>query len=231
LNVDRKITKMKQISDLLGIEPDRITHFAEAMTHSSCEERQNNRKLAFLGDAVLELAVTQYILSNDVNVTVGEMTKRRASVVNCHFLYSKAIEWQLNRSIRLGKGERQTGGEMKETILAESVEALIGAIFLDCGYEKTRAFVERNVIPERIETKYWNFKGKLQELTIAEGLGLPEYFCRDEEGLEKGIFFISEVLINGRILGKGHGRNRKTAEQLAAKDAIEEIRKGKKEKR
>jgi len=214
---------MLKLKNKLGVEPSEITHFAEAMTHGSCEGKQNNRKLAFLGDAVLGLAVSQYILERDALITVGDMTEKRAFVVNSHFLFLKAIDWQLNSFIRLGKGERQTGGETKENILAECVEALIGAIFLDSGYEKAREFVEKNIIPKRIEIDDWNFKGRLQEFALSEGMGLPKYITKKKSDEEHSVFFTTEVSVNGKILAQGYGRSKRIAEQLAAKDAIEEI--------
>ena len=122
---------MKQLNQKLGFELEKLTRFEEAMTHGSCEEVVNNKKLAFLGDAVLELAVSLYIMKNYSQLLVGDMTEKRAFIVNSRFLSQKAKEWGLNRLLKLGKGEKQTGGDEKETILSVAVEALIGAISFD----------------------------------------------------------------------------------------------------
>lgn len=214
---------MVQLNKRLGLELEKITRFEEAMTHSSCEGELNNKKLAFLGDVILELSVSLYILQKYPQLSVGEMTEKRASIVNSRFLSKKAKEWKLNELLKLGKGERQTGGEAKETILAEAVEALLGAIYLDYGYKNTENFIERNIIPEEIELEAWNIKGRLQELTLSKDFGLPEYSIIQEiiDGTDR--LFEVHVKINGKVLGYGKGRNKKEAEEFAAKNALEAL--------
>lgn len=212
---------MKQLNQKLGFELEKLTRFEEATTHSSCEEVVNNKKLAFLGDAVLELAVSLYIMKNYSQLSVGDMTEQRAFIVNSRFLSQKAKEWGLNRLLKLGKGEKQTGGDEKETILSEAVEALIGAISFDFGYETAARFVERNMIPEKIEMEGWNVKGRLQELSLSRGSGIPEYSIIQERAEGNNKFFEVSVKINGKVLGKGTGGNKKEAEEEAARNALE----------
>lgn len=211
---------MEQLSKRLGLKLEKVTNFEEAITHSSLEEETNNKKLAFLGDAVLGLVVSIYIHQNYPELSVGKMTDKRAFIVNSHFLSEKAKEWGLNNYLRLGKGEKQSGGDEKETILAEAVEAVIGAIFLDYGFDETARFIERNLIPKKIELADWNFKGRLQEFALSKGMGIPEYSVIEESGNGNKKFFGVDVKIGGRIIGEGEGRNKKEAETVAARRAL-----------
>ena len=216
-----KITE--QLKNSLGLDIKKIKLLDEAMSHGSCEGRTNNKKLAFLGDAILQLVVSMHIFQKSPQLSVGEMTEKRASIVNSTFLSRNAKKWRLKRLLRLGKGEKLAGGEEKEAILAESVEALIGAIYLDYGYEKTKEFIVRNIIPEKIDIEDWNLKGKLQELALTKGLGLPEYSVIHVKGAGNKKLFLVNVKINGKTIGSGEGRNKKLAEEVAAKYALETL--------
>ncbi|MCK4234684.1 ribonuclease III [candidate division WOR-3 bacterium] len=219
---------MEDINIKLGLEIEKISRFKEAMTHSSYEGKINNKKLAFLGDVILELAVSLHTLQKFPHLNVGKMTEKRATIVNAQFLSDIAKKWGLNKFLRLGKGERQSGGEEKESILSETVEALLGAVYLNYGYEKTERFIQRNIIPERIETEDWNVKGRLQELVLSKGLRLPEYSLIQDEIPEDNRLFKVKVKINGEIHGIGEGRNKKEAEEEAARNALKAIEKAQK---
>jgi len=214
------LKNMQNLNKRLGFHLEKIKRFQEAMTHSSCEEKINNKKLAFLGDAILDLAVSQYLISRFPEITVGELTKRRASMVNSRFLAKKAREWKLSKYLKLGKGEKQMGGEEKETILAEAVEALIGAIYLDSGFDRTAHFIERNGIPETLDITDWNAKGRLQEFALAGGVPIPRYSVLEEKGNGNSKQFEIAVSVDGNILGTGKGKNKKEAEMKAAEKAL-----------
>jgi len=215
---------MEELCEKLGMKFGKVTSFQEALTHSSYnnDEGINNKKLAFLGDAVLGFVISLYIHQHYPHLNVGEMSEKRAYIVNSRFLYLKAKEWGLGKYLRLGKGEIQTGGRKKETILAEVVEALIGAIYLDFGFDETASFILRNIIPEEINLVNWNFKGKLQEFTLSRGMGSPEYtVIMETKDENNNYFFKVNVKIDGRILAEGVGKKKREAEVAAARRALE----------
>ncbi len=195
-----------------------------ALTHASFAyergESESNQRLEFLGDAVLELVVREFLYRLRPQADEGELTKLKSNVVRGETLASKAREMGLGRFLLLGKGETSKGGEENTSNLAGCLEAVIGAIYLDGGMEKARSFVEGGVIGEELLQVESNYKGKLQEFSQDRGWGLPLYAV---EVKPEGEFEI-KVKLKGEVWGKGRGRSKKEAEQRAAQEALKKLR-------
>ncbi|WP_239001053.1 ribonuclease III [Jiangella asiatica] len=194
-----------------------------ALTHRSFAYENGglptNERLEFLGDAVLGLVVTETLYRLHPDLSEGQLAKLRAAVVNMRALASVARDLELGRFVRLGRGEETTGGRDKSSILADTVEAIIGAVFLDHGLADTAAFVHR-LVDDLIEASALlgaglDWKTSLQELTSRHGLGVPEYRIA-EDGPDHAKTFTAEVVVSGQVRGAGTGRSKKEAEARAA---------------
>lgn len=201
-----------------------ITH--TSFTHESKGKIiQNNEKLEFLGDAVLELVISSYIFKEFDELSEGELTKLRASIVCEGSLAKKARELKIGENLRLGKGEEHTGGRDRDSLLSDALEAIIGAIYIDSSDIKVVSKFIIEQMNDIIFEKRNNFlkndcKTYLQEL-IQKNSKLPiEYQVIDEEGPAHNRIFTVQVIHNGNILGKGQGKSKKDAEQNAAQIAI-----------
>ncbi|MCO1582447.1 ribonuclease III [Crossiella sp. SN42] len=184
-----------------------------------------NERLEFLGDAVLGLVITDHLYRTHLDLPEGQLAKLRASVVNMHALAGVARELGpggLGAHLLLGKGEELTGGRDKASILADGLEAVIGAVYLQHGVEAARALVhrlfDRPLAEAPLRGAGLDWKTSLQELTAAAALGVPEYRV-DESGPDHRKEFEATVLVGGRPLGNGDGRTKKEAEQKAAEAA------------
>lgn len=181
-----------------------------------------NERLEFLGDAVLGLAVTDTIYRSLPDAAEGRLAKIKASAVNTIRLADVARQLGVGAQVRLGRGEEQSGGRDKDSILADTMEALIGAVYLDRGMAAAMALVDRlfSAILEQLAT--WrgslDFKTSLQELTAGALSTLPVYQLT-EEGPDHAKRFTARVEVDGDVLGNGRGRSKKEAEQAAAQEA------------
>ncbi|PPK64363.1 ribonuclease III [Actinokineospora auranticolor] len=204
-----------------------------ALTHRSYAYENGglppNERLEFLGDAVLGLVVTDHLYSTHPELPEGQLAKLRASVVNMHALAGVARglgEGGLGAHLLLGKGEELTGGRDKASILADGMEAVIGAVYLQHGIDVARQVVHRHFDPLLAEAPLrgagLDWKTSLQELTASAGLGVPEYRVR-EEGPDHRKEFTAIVVVNGLSYGNGDGRTKKEAEQKAAEAAWREL--------
>ena len=198
-----------------------------ALTHSSYgnevyrDKHHNNERLEFLGDAVLELTVSNFLYNNYKDMPEGELTKLRASIVCEPTLAICAKEIGLDEMLFLGKGEELTGGRFRDSIISDAFEALIGAIFKDGGIECATGFVEKFVLQDIDNKKLFvDSKSILQERIQAGYKNGPEYFLVGESGPDHCKEFFVEVKIEGKLIGKGKGRTKKAAEQNAAYNAI-----------
>jgi ribonuclease III len=201
----------------------RPEHLVIALTHRSAEERPNNETLEFLGDAVLALAMSDLLMARFPDAREGDLSKMRASLVNAEVLARKARELDLGHWLRIGKGEERSGGREKPSILAAAYEAMLGAIYLDGGYECARAVVERHFATEAVEHATLgqrDYKTQLQELTQRLFRATPSYALVEESGPEHRKRFVSEITVAGRTLGRGIGSSKKAAEQEAAMRAL-----------
>jgi len=198
-----------------------------AITHSSyANERkiQFNERLEFLGDSVLQLVISEYLFSNNENETEGYLTKIRSLIVCENSLFEIAKGWNIGKYIYMSKGEELTGGRTRVSILADAVEAIIAAIYLDRGYEVARGFILKN-FKDIIEKAHKNqiiidYKTKLQEILQKQGEVSIVYNLLKFEGPPHRREFFVEVVINGVSSGKGIGFSKKEAEQNAAKDLL-----------
>ncbi|MDD6797998.1 MAG: ribonuclease III [Clostridia bacterium] len=197
-----------------------------ALTHSSYANEMkinkygNNERLEFLGDAVLELISSEYLFNEHSNVNEGELTKLRASMVCEPSLAFCAREIKLEEYIMLGKGEDATGGRTRDSIISDALEAVIGAIYLDGGFASAKEFILYYVLNDLDNKKlFFDSKTILQEMLQAHST-VPEYRIIGESGPEHCKTFEAEVFDGDRILGRGKGHNKKSAEQKAAYNAI-----------
>ena len=202
-----------------------------AMTHSSFanEHRdqhiQNNERLEFLGDSILGLVSADYVFHRYPHVPEGQLTKMRAAVVCEQTLYEVAKELGLDHLLLLGKGEENGGGRKRPSILADSVEALIGAIYLDGGLESARSFI-LSFLPEKVDLAeqggaFRDYKTALQEIVQKNRQETLSYRLSGESGPDHDKRFTVQVLLNRNIFAEGTGRSKKEAEQMAAKAALE----------
>jgi ribonuclease-3 len=186
----------------------------------------SNERLEFLGDAVLGLVVTDHLYRTYADMPEGELAKVRASVVNSAALAELAAELEIGNALLLGKGEDQSGGRQKPSILADAMEALIGAVYLDQGWSASETMVMR-LLGDRIESAAagpggQDYKTRLQELCARLFDQLPVYLVTDE-GPDHAKLFHAVVHVRGQPQGDGRGRSKKQAEQAAAKVAWETL--------
>ena len=228
-----------------GIERDRskllaalevpVTHdlLERALTHRSYAYENGglptNERLEFLGDAVLQLIVTDTLYRKHPDHPEGQLAKLRAAVVQMRALAGVARDLRLGTYVRLGRGEEGTGGRDKPSILADTLEAVIGAVYLDRGLEAACRLVHQLFDPVIANSAQLgaglDWKTSLQELTAAELLGVPEYRV-EESGPDHQKLFRATVRVAGRTYGSGQGRSKKEAEQQAAEAAYNGIRNG-----
>lgn len=199
----------------------------QALTHSSFTNEQKINKtedyerLEFLGDAVLEMVSSQFLFHTYPQLSEGELTKMRASLVCEPALAFCARDIELGKFIRLGKGEELSGGRERESITSDVMEAVIGAIFLDGGIEKAKEYILKFILSD-IENKqlFYDSKSNLQELMQGTLKKEFHYELLEENGPEHSKSFVVEVIMEGKSLGRGLGRTKKAAEQQAAYEAL-----------
>jgi ribonuclease-3 len=204
-----------------------------ALTHRSYAYENGglptNERLEFLGDAVLGLIVTDTLFRSYPDLPEGQLAKLRAAVVNMRALADVARELKLGDYVRLGRGEEGTGGRDKSSILADTLEALIGAVYFELGLVQADALVHRLFDPVINRSAGLgaglDWKTSLQELTASGFLGVPEYHV-EESGPDHQKFFRATVKVGGRSYGTGSGRSKKEAEQQAAEAAWKAISNG-----
>lgn len=220
---------MKKLFDKLNIVPKDITLYNRAFSHSSYAnevKESDYERLEFLGDAVLELVSSDY-LYNKKEISEGDMTKLRASYVCENALYEYSKDLNLSDYIKVGHGEELAGGRFKKVILADIFEALMGAIYLDLGYDKVKEVINGIIIPyiENPEVKFFNdYKSALQEFVQTKQKSLS-YEIIKEEGPSHNKTFTTVVKIDDIIYGNGVASSKKEAEQEAAKDALQKLAK------
>lgn len=208
------------------------TLLIQAMTHSSfanerkINQMQDNERLEFLGDAVLELVSSEMIYTNHKTMPEGEMSKLRASLVCEPSLAYCARELELGSWLLLGKGEQATGGAQRDSILSDATEALIGAIYLDGGFTSAKEFIHHYILND-IEKKklFYDSKTILQEIVQGKGKGKVIYEMVSESGPDHNKTFCVRAVVDADLITDGSGKTKKAAEQEAAYKAILELRK------
>ncbi|MCH7641472.1 ribonuclease III [Patescibacteria group bacterium] len=199
-----------------------ITHKSWVNEHPG--KRESNERLEFLGDAVLEFVTSQELYKKFPDKEEGYLTALRANLVNTVSLASVAKKLGLGELLLLSKGEEQEGGRENPSLLANTIEAIIGAFFLDQGTKRASKFIEENILselPNIVSRPLKDTKSRLQELVQARGFATPKYEVVGESGPDHAKKFLVEVLVDKKAWGKGEGKNKSQAEQAAAKKALE----------
>lgn len=219
--------RLKELEKRIGYQFHDHDLLRHALMHSSYTNEKHlkkyecNERLEFLGDAVLELVSSEFLYKDKPQVSEGELTKTRASMVCEPSLAFCARDIELGSYLLLGKGEEATGGRFRDSITSDAMEALIGAIYLDGGFTNAKEFIHRFVLSD-LENKILFFDSKtiLQEIVQAEKDSKVSYKLLKEEGPDHNKSFYVEVLIGEKSYGTGKGRTKKAAEQEAAYQAI-----------
>lgn len=219
---------MEELFKKINIKPKDMSLYENAFSHSSYANEHKKKKdyerLEFLGDAVVDLVVADYLFQNE-NETEGEMTKVRSSYVCENALYEYSMALGLNKYIKVGHGEEKYGGKYKKAIVADIFEALIGAIYIDLGYATARRVVMNIIVPyikDPTAQFFSDYKSALQEYVQTEQKYLS-YNLIKEKGPAHEKEFTIELEIDGIKLGLGVGSSKKEAEQEAAKDALSKL--------
>ncbi len=201
----------------------------EALTHSSYvnegrNKNKNNQRLEFLGDSVLSIVVSEHLFTHYTHLPEGELTKLRASLVCEKSLHEFAKKIELGKYLMMGKGEENTGGRVRASILADAFEAVIASIYLDGGLENAKTFVLK-FIPKTLDVKKStyssDYKTALQEIIQKNREEKIEYVTISELGPDHDKVFNVEIHLNSNVIGVGKGKSKKQAEQFAAKEALE----------
>jgi ribonuclease III len=227
------------LEELVGYKFRNPLLLAEALTHPSLghETQQrhfDNQRLEFLGDAILQLVITEYLFGHFKDQPEGQLTKLRSRLVSRDALKSNAIKLDLGQFLLMGRGEEASGGRTRVSTLADAFEALIGAIYLDGGLEDAKKFIlaqaQKNLAEVTEEPVDINPKGNLQELLQSISPRSPAYELVSQSGPEHDKRFVVQAVWEGIVLGKGSGKSKKQAETAAAEEAMQ-LKRWKKAKR
>lgn len=224
---------MKELEESLGYKFNNPELLKNALTHSSyanenkAEGMSSNERLEFLGDSVLGFVTANHLYAMEPTLPEGKMTRLRAELVCEKSLYGVALDLKLGRYLRMGKGEEQNGGKERPSILADAVEAVLAAMFLDGGIDAPAKFIEENILsPESIERHHSaDYKTELQELVQQKSGQILTYIPAGESGPDHDKLFCAKVSLNGDVIGEGTGRTKKEAEQAAACEALKKLTK------
>jgi ribonuclease III len=220
----------QRLQKTIGYTFKNLALLTEAITHPSLAHEQSsqnqahNQRLEFLGDAVLQLLLTDHIYDQHPTLPEGQLTQLRAHLANRHSLFHRAKAISLGKFLLLGKGEENSGGRERLSNLADAYEALIGAIYLDGGIRAARKFISAQFKEEfktlRLSAPRQNPKGHLQELLQAHSNSNPRYRVVHESGPDHHKHFEAVVEWQGREIGRGTGPSKKQAESVAAEAAL-----------
>ena len=218
---------MKQLQQKIGYTFKNEQLLKAAFIHSSYvnenkgKVKESNERLEFLGDSVLGFISAENLYLNNPDTPEGDLSRKRASLVCEKSLYETAKELNFGSYMLLGKGEEMGGGRQRSSILADAVEAVIAAMYLDGGIEPAKKFVLKHVLSNNADTG--DYKTQLQELVQREKEQVLEYRMSGQSGPDHDKRFDFQVLLNGDVVGEGSGRTKKEAEQMAAKAAIKNL--------
>jgi ribonuclease-3 len=213
----------------LDIVPRRPKLFLRALTHKSAEQElgfESNERLEFLGDAVLDLVLAEHLYRSHPDLAEGDLTKLKAVAVSEPILAAVGRDLEVGRFLLLAKGEELTGGRDRSSILADSVEAIFAAVYLDRGYRVTRALILRLLADHlaAIERREYepDYKTLLQERIQEIHRTPPTYRVVSQSGPDHDRTFVAEARVGRQVLGRGTGKSKKQAEQAAARQALQE---------
>lgn len=230
MKLNKKILdNIKIFEGIINYKFKKKEYILEALTHSSySNENKNypfNERLEFLGDSVLSIVISDYLFKKETKLPEGELTKIRANIVCEESLSEVSKKINLGKYMLLGKGEEATGGRERISILADALEAVIAAIYLDGGIDCAKEFIltyMSEIINDSIKGKIFrDYKTCLQEVLQSQGENNIWYKLIDEKGPDHNKRFVMEVGINNTVLGVGEGKSKKDAEQVAAKCALD----------
>ncbi|MBP9758169.1 ribonuclease III [Candidatus Dojkabacteria bacterium] len=226
-------TELENLQKLINTSFKNFNLLETALTHrsylneSSNQSLENNERLEFLGDAVLELIITEYLFHKYKDRPEGELTSFRAATVKTESLAETASELNLGHYIKLSRGEELTGGRTKPYLLANTYEALLGSIFLDQGYQFAKDFVYKTLVPKISNIIKFRLdidnKSRLQILAQELYEYTPRYELITEEGPDHNKIFTMQIVIKNETFGQGKGKSKQEAEQNAAAEAIKKI--------
>ena len=226
------IQLIKELQERYGITFHDVDILEQAFTHSSyVNEHRNlnlsdNERLEFLGDAVLELLVSQYLYREYPTLPEGKLTKMRAAIVREDSLSMFAKACHFDQYVRLGKGEENSGGRKRPALLCDLFEAFLGALYLDQGTEAVHEFIKKVIFPKVAAGAFsheMDHKTRLQEVLQKSGDVFIDYRLIKEEGPAHERIFWTEVYVDEKLIGKGQGKSKKLAEQNAAENALSEL--------
>lgn len=226
----KRSEQLRELSSRLGLDIKDLRLLDRALTHASVYAethgpRRDYESLEFLGDAVLGLAIAHGLYERVPDRTPGEYSRMRAGIVNRRSLARLARELGIAPAIHLGKGEEMAGGRERKALLADCLEAILGALYVDQGWQKARYYIarvfEQNIERELASDRMWDYKSRLQTYCQAERIPLPEFEVVSSEGPDHRKRFEVEVRIKGAAVGRGRGSTKKEAEQNAARAALE----------
>ncbi|WP_293728993.1 ribonuclease III [uncultured Phascolarctobacterium sp.] len=226
--------QLQDFCDSLGIRMHDLELLDMALTHTSYAHEakqtpkpQHNERIEFLGDSVLSVIVSTYMYQNFPDLAEGQLTKLRAHLVCEASLFEYAKKIRLGDYLRLGKGEELSGGRERPSILADAFESVLGAIYLDQGFEKVQSYLLAMMRPEIDyicrHGIYNDYKTRLQEFLQRDGDVDISYQLMSSTGPEHNKVFTSEVMVQGRVIGEGKGRTKKDSEQHAAQQALAQL--------
>jgi ribonuclease-3 len=228
---DERVQRLRELEENLGYRFTDIGLLEKALTHRSFVNEnpalsfKDNERLEFLGDAVLELTITDMLMKKFPDHAEGQLSKLRASVVNEQPLAELARQFRLGEFLLLGRGEESSGGRMKASLLANAFESIIAAMFLDAGFDRTAIFIGQLFAPligeETATAIYRDYKTVVQEVCQIRFRDVPRYVLISEIGPDHNKRFETSLVIGEQIIATGTGRNKKEAEQQAAKSALE----------
>lgn len=221
--------RLRELEEKLGYTFQHSQYIQTALTHSSYANEvrggeKSNERLEFLGDSILGAVVADYIFRNCTSMPEGELTKLKASLVCEKALCGFSRELGVGDYLRLSRGEQNSGGRTRSSILADAFEAIIAAIYLDGGMEEARKFILRFTVPLMNAPRpkaFRDYKTVLQEIVQQNPEEHIEYVLVGESGPDHNKHFVMEVHLNHNVIGKGGGHSKKEAEQQAAREALE----------
>jgi len=218
------LTHRSALMELSSVVPQRGATARRKSAASASPSLPWNERLEFLGDAVLGLAISQRLMESSDKLAEGDLSRLRAMLVNEENLADQARQLQLGKFLIMGKGTAQTGGRNRDSLLADALEALIGAVFVDGGFAAADALIGRifagQLKGDLAQYKRSDYKTQLQELTQAHNKQTPVYEVAQESGPDHAKVFEVRCIVSGRELGRGRGASKKRASQEAAKLAI-----------
>ncbi len=228
--------KIKKLEKDIGYRFKKVALLKRAMTHKSyanekkLDHEEQNERLEFLGDAVLELSVSELLMERYPDFSEGDLSKMRAAIVNEKQLASLARGFDLGNYLYLGRGEEQTSGREKSSLLADAYEAILGAIYMDRGFKKASDVVRQHYFKLLDKTPqrdfYQDYKTELQEKCQSLFHAVPKYRLVAEKGPDHDKVFEVELSVRHEPLGRGVGHSKKEAEQEAAKEALAKLTQG-----